>query len=1777
MSSLGAPGHDFMERRTQESSMRKTAFLGTAALVALSAAATTLAVMLPTNVQASLPTPFNLRNDPGVASVKLADGRVLDLFGSEDGLVLSDRQTFHLSSPRRFASLTVMPTGQVLIWGGIDNEGRLIETGEWFEPSTGALVTTGRLGLPVRAGHTLNVLSDGTLAMTGGWGQGNVPADDVALWRPLDRHLDVVAGDTGHARLNARASLLADGTLQIHGGVDEVGRPVHDDWRFGAADGQKVRAHGIAASYPARDKNAASPIGPLALRFADPVDVNQLNGTVSLLGPNGVVKTHVVGAEGGRLAFVQLPDELYPAARYTIFVQGLHTAAGDAVPYEAIGFTTRAARSGVVVAGEGKRPGVPTSEASGEPPIYVMAGTGKVTPCKPVDAFHLCRSKGEVKDGAFYPGQDNVATASGGHWRLYKDRQTLPDTRERESNLPKGATALIGQVRRIDESPVANVEITVAGQHVRTDTQGVFVLRDLPPGRNELFVDGGPAGNASTEYGRFIVGADVAASTVNHMPYVMYLPRVLARDKVALPSPTTHETVLTHPDMPGLELRIPAGAVFKDRNGKVLTEIAIVPTPVDHAPFPLPDNFPTYFTIQPGDAVVQGMTPDAAKGIQVVYPNYGKQKPADKADFWVYSAEKGWDMYGAGHISSDASQLVSDKDTRLVWALGAGASTNPPEPDNGKKPDNKCSGEPVDLQTGMFFHRWEDVRLDDTMPVIVDRTSSGLANPSSPFGLGTGTLLAMTISSSSLERPKVVLPCGEAINFDLVSGAAAWPLVGTVWRHTGTKSAMYGATLEFLNDSTPEGAHWVMTLIDGSQFWFDRHAPNKLARHMDRYGNTVLYSYNGGLLTQVISPNGRSVNFTYNGQNLISGETDSIGRTVNYEYVHRSAPAEGYALTKVTYPDATWEAYTYDALTWNIKSIRDRDGATSVSNEFDDLTHSRVVKQTFADGSTMQFDYEIENGKVNATTVTDANGHKERTEFDSVSLYPVRVTRAYGTTLAQTSLFARDPSGLLRSITDSIGRVTKFSFDSRGNMTSVSRMSGTSEETTISLDYLVDDNQVTSITDALGNKTRLDYLRGCLSAVTNPEGEVTEFTCNSSGQLASVTDALGHTRRFKYRSGDLISETDPIGRETRFTTDPIGRRVSATRPDGVAITTTYDTNNNVISSVDLLGRATDLSYDGNGNLITVTLPNGSTTHYEYDGMNRRLARVDELGAREAWTYDAAGLLATYADRKGQKSTFDHDALDRVTLATYSDGTGVSYSYDAANRLIEALDSASGSIQWTYDDFDRRISEAGPGSSVSFGYDRAGRRATTQVEGMPSLSYSYDKANRVTSMTQGTDKVTFSYDLAGHRSKMVLPNGVQAAYGFDDASELTSLSYVTASNAPLLAITYQYDLAGQRVSQGGDGVPDLPSATATDTVFDKADRVLNASGLAYTYDANGSMTSDGTHQFVWDARNRLTSVQVAGSAVLEYRYDALGRRVSKVADGVASGSYVYDGPNVALETGDTGVAYFNGPGIDEHIGASKSGQKNFYITDGLRSVLALSDPTGNITDRYSYTPYGQSRHIGSSANAYTYTGREDDGEGLYFYRNRYYSAKLGRFISEDPAGFAGGSLNLHAYARGNPAQRSDPLGLDDTVCGYNPSMCGMQNNAPANTDVFGFGSTEREVPLGPAHGGAEAVGLLGYNPSDGFYSGAIGGVMGGVGGASNNAKYIYGTEILSSDPHFKPISMVEVNLGPEIPDVGGLEFGGGFFKSCDEVGFYIHAGGSFIGEHGAIGFGFGQRF
>jgi RHS repeat-associated protein len=103
--------------------------------------------------------------------------------------------------------------------------------------------------------------------------------------------------------------------------------------------------------------------------------------------------------------------------------------------------------------------------------------------------------------------------------------------------------------------------------------------------------------------------------------------------------------------------------------------------------------------------------------------------------------------------------------------------------------------------------------------------------------------------------------------------------------------------------------------------------------------------------------------------------------------------------------------------------------------------------------------------------------------------------------------------------------------------------------------------------------------------------------------------------------------------------------------------------------------------------------------------------------------------------------------------------------------------------------------------------------------------------------------------------------------------------------------------------------------------------------------------------------------------------------------------------------------------------------SYYLPDALGSAVVLADGTGNVQTSYTYEPYGATTSGGvGNANPARYTGREEDGTGLYYYRARYYDPRRQRFVSEDPLGFKGGSASLFAYVEDSPTLFSDPTGL-----------------------------------------------------------------------------------------------------------------------------------------------------
>lgn len=220
------------------------------------------------------------------------------------------------------------------------------------------------------------------------------------------------------------------------------------------------------------------------------------------------------------------------------------------------------------------------------------------------------------------------------------------------------------------------------------------------------------------------------------------------------------------------------------------------------------------------------------------------------------------------------------------------------------------------------------------------------------------------------------------------------------------------------------------------------------------------------------------------------------------------------------------------------------------------------------------------------------------------------------------------------------------------------------------------------------------------------------------------------------------------------------------------------------------------------------------------------------------------------------------------------------------------------------------------------------------------------------------------------------------------------------------------------------------------------------------DSNGNLATktEGTDNwtYTWNAEDQLTKVEKNGVEQARFSYDPLGRRVEKVGGETTTG-YTYDGNDILREVrGTSTLKYIHGADTDEALAVDDGAALSFLHADALGSVVKVTNAVGAVTLTRQYDAWGNLQ-AGADQAGYAFTGREWDPEtGLYYYRARYYDARSGRFLSEDPLGSVGRVLmrtdiavpdrgsaawsteNRYIYVGANPVRYVDPLGLRRTT-------------------------------------------------------------------------------------------------------------------------------------------------
>jgi RHS repeat-associated protein len=1597
----------------------------------------------------------------GQSITRLSDGRWLLTGGLQSGaasgaIVIQDSAgnvtpqeegttpPLNLIYPRYGHTATVLPDGTIAILGGIGADGKLVTAVEIVDLNNRDSQVIANTGITARSQHTATLLPDGSVLVAGGIGADGAQLPGAQLWNAQTTQTQNVTGGLTAARSGATATLLPNGDVQISGGETTNGQAastveIYDPQAGSLSSMSSADSAQLVASYlksnlptvtgvlPARDAHNVPVDSRVAILLSAPMQLGSSAGQeMSLVGPSGAVAGKSVATNGGQLLFFSPSVDLLPGAAYTVFLQGAKDQSGDSFPFSTSSFSTQSfpaspAATKLRVDSASTKPQAPVPANAPSPRPASAASPKPSAPAAPVQKNEKTTTSQDAEDNPapedWIPQEKNRH----GDWHVLGSPgdPALSTAALSVSPLkaPAGQTAVAGRVLRYHGKPLAGVTVSIAGHLVKTDSSGGFLLSGLLPGVTQLEVDGTSVWMNGRHYTKHFIRVQVMAGETTAIPDPIYLPRVDPATEVTISSPATKEIILTHPSIPGLEVHIPKGVVLREYDGKIVTKLSITPIPLDRPPYPTPASFSVYFTLQPGGAFVD---PDSTKSIRVIYPNYQRLPAGTRADFWNYDPAQGWQIYGRGTVSANGKQVIPDPNVgfRQIISFGMGLSKDSTPPPKGP-PINGCvrGGDPVDCATGLFLQTETDLAIRDTIPITVTRTYRQNDPTSRSFGIGTNLSYNMSLYTASTAAipPEVdlILSDGSRVPYLFNSGTA---LSNSVWMHTGTPSIFYGSTLAAFRNGSSEG--FKITLLDQTILQFGSDPPNGILSITDRNGNSLTFTtanpHTGGNITRVTSPSGRFVQFNYDTSNRITRATDNIGRAAVYGYDGAGR------LYSVTDPDGYTEYFAYDSVD-RMTTVTDKRGNTQVTNTYDQ--NSRVTQQVLADGAVWQFAYNLApdgSGNVTQTTTTDPRGIVRQDSFNS-SGYLTQEIRAVGRPEQQITNIQRDADNLVSSVTDALGRTTQLSRDGFGNVTGVTRLANTANAVTDSYTYGTY-QQVTSFTDPLGHHTTLGYdWLGNLTSVQDSLGNSSQLTNDSLGRPLSITNPLGNVTQLTYDSGGLSGATDPLGRTESIFHDGIGRTIGVSDPLGENTSFQYDGRDLTLQITDAFGGQTSLSYDANGNVRTVQDPRAAGVHgFSYDVRNRVNMYTDPLGNTETYHFDGVGNITSKVDRKGQTTSFVYDGLNRLQTIAYADGSSITITWDAGNRPTQFADTINGTITRQYDGLDRLIQETTPQGQINYAYDAEGRRTQLTVAGLTAVTYQYDNANRLTQIAQGTNVVGIAYDAASRRTSTTLPNGIVATPTYDAANQLLALSYDRAG-AHIGDLAYSYDQAGRRTGESGSLAALAIPATVPNTVYDASNRVTTWGGNALSYDANGNLTALGSSTYTWDARNHLIATSDGSGS---FSYDALGRRTGSSIGGAAN-SYSYDGLNLATINGDF---MLDGLGLDENYARVNSAGTTSYVTDALGSTIALTNGSGATTASYSYEPYGNTTKAGADDSVVQFTGREnDEASNLYYYRARYYSPQLGRFISQDPTGFSGG-LNWYAYADGNPISESDPLGL-----------------------------------------------------------------------------------------------------------------------------------------------------
>lgn len=814
----------------------------------------------------------------------------------------------------------------------------------------------------------------------------------------------------------------------------------------------------------------------------------------------------------------------------------------------------------------------------------------------------------------------------------------------------------------------------------------------------------------------------------------------------------------------------------------------------------------------------------------------------------------------------------------------------------------------------------------------------------------------------------------------------------------------------------------------------------RLVRHVDEAGNAIVMSYDAaGRRSAVTDRLGRTVSTTYHAASgLPALVINAEGRRTLFSYKPRTVRGLVFHdLVKITWPDGTSRAFSYDAR-GHVTQIKDETGKAW---KYTHNTRGQVLTAVNPLGGVTTRTYDA-NGNLASSQPPDEGvtqfGYDERFRLE-------QVTHPGGATV----LYEHDDKDRLERITDERGKVYEMSYDDNNRLTEI--RDPVLQETEFTHDELdrvatvIDRlNQTSSLsfnsrrlpdgfTDRNGQTMNLDYdERQRLTEFEDAGGQVWQFSYDAEGRLSGLATPIDPPSSLRRNALGFVTESsDPLGHTARVARDPLQRVRQSFDPLGRQTQFLYDKLGRLIGVTQQGAGAAKYARDALGNVTKITAPNGGAWSAAYLKSGRLAKRTDPLGRSTSLGYDNRGRLASLTYPDATTCTVTLDDAGNLTRAQFSAGPDLVFGYDDLNRL-----TAAGGVDLGYDAEGRLTSCAQNGRAFAATYDNGGRLLTVSYhDGALVVTYAYDSRNRLTGVTDsaGTD-LDFAYDDAGRLTSLTRASGgIASTYTYDAAGRLTRIQ-----EGGFIDLYYDLNAAGE-VAAVDYTAPAVPAVTtaAQALKFGKAGEILSP---GYAYDDLGRLiAAPGGRTYQWDGASRLLEAEG-----VTLTYNGLGEVVTREEGGQTTRFYHHYALGLAP------IVYEDRPsGTDRAYVWTPAGrllysvdlgsnEPTFYHFDRVGSTLALSDDSGAVTDSYAYGPYGEPlARNGTSTQPFTYIGAfgvRTEG-ALYQMRARYYDPQTAQFLSRDPLPqrlHDVKSLNPYAYASQNPLRYVDPEGMEGEV-------------------------------------------------------------------------------------------------------------------------------------------------